>query len=158
MSRSDSYEILSRYRTSPIFVFMLLLSYSIVAQEPSPAGNIPTPQEGDYIARNFHFRSGEALPELRMHYATLGKPARDANGRVTNAVLILHGTGGTGRQFLQPQFAGELFGPGQLLDISRYYIILPDNLGHGKSSKPSDGMHAHFPQYEYEDMVAAQHE
>jgi homoserine O-acetyltransferase len=89
---------------------------------------------------------------------TLGTPAKDAAGRVTNAVLILHGTGGSGRQFLQPQFAGVLFGPHQLLDASRYFIILPDNVGHGKSSKPSDGMHAHFPSYDYDDMVAAQHE
>jgi homoserine O-acetyltransferase len=98
------------------------------------------------------------LPELRLHYMTLGQPARDAAGRVNNAVLLLHGTGGSGRQFLQPQFAGVLFGPGQLLDTSRYFIVLPDNLGHGKSSKPSDSMRAHFPSYEYDDMVAAQHE
>ncbi len=113
--------------------------------------------EGDYVARDFKFKSGEQLPELRLHYRTLGKLARDAQGRPTNAVLILHGTGGSGQQFLRPQFAGELFGPGQLLDTNRYFIILPDGIGHGKSSKPSDGMHAHFPQYDYEDMVAAQH-
>src|SRR5215475_6493221 len=119
---------------------------------------IPAPHEGDYIARDFHFRSGETLPELRLHYLTFGKPVRDANGEVTNAVLLLHGTGGSGRQFLQPQFADVLFGPGQLLDINRYFIILDDGIGHGKSSKPSDGMHAKFPQYDYDDMVAAQHE
>ena len=113
------------------------------------------PEEGDFVVHNFRFRSGETLPELRLHYTTLGKPARDAQGRVTNAVLTLHGTGGSGRQFLQPIFAGELFGPGQLLDASRYFIILPDGIGHGKSSKPSDGMHARFPQYDYDDMVAA---
>jgi len=107
--------------------------------------------------KNFQFRSGESLPELRLHYTTLGKPAKSAEGRVTNAVLILHGTGGTGHQFLQPIFAGELFGPGQLLDATRYYIILPDGIGHGKSSKPSDGLHARFPQYDYDDMVAAHH-
>jgi homoserine O-acetyltransferase/O-succinyltransferase len=117
-----------------------------------------TPQDGDYVLRDFHFKSGETLPELRMHYMTLGKPARDANGRITNAVLILHGTGGSGRQFLAPQFADVLFGPGQLLDTSRYFIILLDNIGHGKSSKPSDGMHAHFPQYDYDDMVLAQYD
>jgi homoserine O-acetyltransferase len=111
--------------------------------------------EGDFVAKNFKFHSGETLPELRLHYTTLGKPVRDAQGRVTNAVLILHGTGGTGSQFLQPIFAGELFGPGQLLDVSRYFIILPDGVGHGKSSKPSDGLHARFPQYDYDDMVAA---
>ena len=110
------------------------------------------------MAHDFHFKTGETLAVLRLHYMTFGKPSRDASGRVTNAVLILHGTGGSGRQFLAPQFAGVLLGPGQLLDVSRYYVILPDNVGHGKSSKPSDGMHAHFPQYEYDDMVAAQHE
>jgi homoserine O-acetyltransferase/O-succinyltransferase len=113
--------------------------------------------EGDYLARDFKFKSGEQLPELRLHYRTLGKLARDAQGRPTNAVLILHGTGGSSQQFLRPQFAGELFGPGRLLDINRYFIILPDGVGHGKSSKPSDGMLAHFPQYDYDDMVAAQH-
>jgi len=123
---------------------------------PSSGHSFPT-QEGDYDIHDFHFRSGETLPDLRMHYTTLGKPVRDANGRTTNAVLILHGTTGTGHQFLVPQFAGMLFGTGQLLDISRYYIILPDGIGHGKSTKPSDGMHAHFPQYDYADMVSAEH-
>ncbi len=116
------------------------------------------PREGDYVAHDFHFKSGETLPELRLHYTTLGAPVRDAKGRTTNAVLIMHGTGGNGSGFLAPIFAGVLFGPGQLLDASRYFIILPDAIGHGKSSKPSDGMHAHFPQYDYDDMVAAQHE
>jgi homoserine O-acetyltransferase/O-succinyltransferase len=116
------------------------------------------PVEADYVAHNFHFKSGENLPEVRLHYRTLGKPERDGAGKVTNAVLILHGTGGSGHQFLAPQFADVLFGPGQLLDANRYFIILPDNIGHGKSSKPSDGMRAHFPQYDYDDMVAAQHE
>ena len=133
----------------------LMLATAVNAQQPAAA---PSPEEHDYIAHNFHFRSGETLPELRLHYLTLGKPAKDASGRVTNAVLILHGTGGSGRQFLQPQFADVLFGPGQLLDATRYFIILPDNIGHGKSSKPSDGLHAHFPSYDYDDMVAAQHQ
>ena len=115
------------------------------------------PQEGDFVVRDFHFNSGEVLPELRLHYTTLGAPARDASGRVTNAVVILHGTGGSGRQFLSPQFAGELFGPGQLLDASRYFIILPDSIGHGRSSKPSDGLRMRFPRYDYHDMVRAQH-
>jgi homoserine O-acetyltransferase len=118
----------------------------------------PAPQEGDFVARNVHFQSGETLPEVRMHYRTLGKPVRDANGHTTNAVLILHGTGGDGTTFLRPIFAGVLFGPGQLLDATKYFLILPDNFGHGKSSKPSDGLHAHFPQYDYADMVALQHE
>jgi len=93
-----------------------------------------------------------------MHYVTFGSPVKDAHGHTTNAVLILHGTSGSSRQFLRPIFAGVLFGPGQLLDANKYYLILPDNIGHGKSSKPSDGMHAHFPQYDYADMVALQHE
>ena len=118
----------------------------------------PGTTEGDFVIKDFKFRSGETLPELRLHYTTLGKPVCNADGRVTNAVLILHGTGGSGNQFLQPIFAGELFGPGQLLDASRYYIILSDGIGHGKSSKPSDGLHAHFPQYDYDDMVAAHHQ
>jgi homoserine O-acetyltransferase/O-succinyltransferase len=111
--------------------------------------------EGDATLRGFRFGSGERL-DVRIHYATLGTPRRDAKGRIDNAVMILHGTGGSGRQFLQPQFAGELFGPGQPLDIGRYYVILPDNLGHGQSSKPSDGMRMRFPTYDYDDMVEAQ--
>jgi homoserine O-acetyltransferase len=138
------------------FVITLLFCSSTVwAQQTSP---LPTPKEGDYVSRDFHFKSGETLPELRLHYATFGTPARGADGRVTNAVLLLHGTTGSGTQFLAPQFAGALFGPGQLLDVTRYYVILPDNIGHGKSSKPSDSMHMKFPQYDYDDMVAAQHE
>ena len=114
----------------------------------------PVTTEADFIVHNFQFRSGESLADVRLHYTTLGKPARDAQGRTTNAVLILHGTGGSGHQFLAPYFAGELFGAGQLLDASRYFLILVDGVGHGKSSKPSDGLHAHFPQYDYDDMVA----
>jgi homoserine O-acetyltransferase len=117
---------------------------------------LPT-REGDFTVRDFHFRSGETLPELRLHYTTLGAPVRDARGRVTNAVLILHGTGGDGHQFLRPQFSGVLFVPGGLLDARKYFIILPDGIGHGKSSKPSDGLHARFPHYDYDDMVAAQY-
>src|SRR5260370_14965602 len=111
------------------------------------------PVEGDWTARDFPFQSGEKLAELRLHYTTLGAPARDAAGRVRNAVLILHGTGGTGRGFLSANFGGELFGEGQPLDAARYFIILPDGIGHGKSSKPSDGLHARFPHYDYDDMV-----
>jgi homoserine O-acetyltransferase/O-succinyltransferase len=140
-------------RNAPV-IFLFLVAAQARAQQSAAL----SPQEGDYTARDFRFRSGETLAELRLHYRTLGKPARDAQGRTTNAVLILHGTGGTGRTFLQQQFAGVLFGPGQLLDTSRYFVILPDGIGHGGSSKPSDGMHARFPQYDYDDMVAAQHE
>jgi homoserine O-acetyltransferase/O-succinyltransferase len=135
--------------------FILFCAAAATAQQPKQP---LTPKEGDYIAHDFHFKSGENLPELRLHYSSFGTPLHDAKGRVTNAVMILHGTTGSGAQFLSPQFAGVLFGPGQLLDVERYYIVLPDDIGHGKSSKPSDGMHAHFPQYDYDDMVAAQHE
>jgi homoserine O-acetyltransferase len=113
-------------------------------------------KEGEVVLRDFRFASGETLPELRIHYATLGTPRRDASGRIANAVMVLHGTGGSGRQFLQPQFAGELFGPGQPLDLRLHYVILPDNIGHGKSSKPSDGLRMAFPKYDYDDMVEAQ--
>ena len=139
------------------FVICFLLSAFLQAQ-PNSSLQIPPPSEGDFILHNFHFKSGESVPELRMHYYTFGKPQKDALGKTTNAVLILHGTGGSGRQFLRPMFSEVLFRPGQLLDISRYLIILPDNIGHGKSSKPSDGLHARFPQYDYDDMVLAQHE
>jgi homoserine O-acetyltransferase len=114
-------------------------------------------QQGNYVAHDFHFRSGESLGDLKLHYRTLGAPHKDAQGHVDNAVLIMHGTGGTGTQFLAPYFAGVLFGPGQLLDATKHYIILPDDIGHGGSSKPSDGMHARFPHYDYDDMVAAEH-
>ena len=137
----------------PVAVMLIALCFASVTS----AQTVPQPTEGDFVVNNFHFRSGEVLPQLRLHYATYGKPARDANGRVANAVLILHGTTGSAQQFMRPQFAGVLFGPGQLLDINRYYVILPDNIGHGHSSKPSDGLHAGFPHYDYDDMVQAQY-
>lgn len=114
--------------------------------------------EGDFVVHDFRFHDGESLPDLRLHYTTLGRPARDAHGRVTNAVLIMHGTGGTGQQFLRPVFAGVLFGRDQLLDSSKYFIILPDDIGHGKSSKPSDGMRMKFPKYDYADMVKGEYD
>lgn len=121
------------------------------------AADYPAPTEGDFILKDFKFRSGETLPELRIHYRTLGAPRRDAAGRVTNAVLITHGTTGSGAQFLSPSFAPELFGAGQPLDATQYFIVLPDGIGHGKSSKPSDGLRAKFPRYGYRDMVEAQY-
>jgi homoserine O-acetyltransferase len=124
---------------------------------PPARAQPPAPREGDFLIRDFRFRSGETLPELRLHYLTLGTRARDTEGRDTNAVLILHGTGGSGRQFLAPQFAGVLFGRGGRLDTTRYYLVLPDGIGHGRSSKPSDGLRSRFPRYDYDDMVAAQH-
>ena len=145
------------YHYLVVIAILILIATPGTTQTATPASKF-TPQEGEYVLKDFHFNSGETLPELRMHYLTLGKPVLDANRRVTNAVLLLHGTGGSGRQFLAPQFADVLFGPGQLLDENRYYIIMVDNIGHGKSSKPSDGMRAHFPQYDYDDMVHAQYD
>jgi homoserine O-acetyltransferase len=121
------------------------------------AAEFPEPKAGDFIVRDFQFKSGEKLPEVKLHYYTLGTPQKDSTGKVRNAVLILHGTGGTGRQFLTPNFGGVLFGPGQLLDATKYFIILPDNVGHGESSKPSDGLHMRFPHYEYDDMIELQY-
>lgn len=120
-----------------------LLALSAPSTRPAQAQGNPWARagtQGDALFRNVRFASGERLDSLRLHYTTLGRPERDAAGVVRNAVLILHGTGGSGRGFLTPSYAGELFGPGQLLDSSRHYIILPDNIGHGGSSKPSDGM------------------
>jgi homoserine O-acetyltransferase/O-succinyltransferase len=114
-------------------------------------------REGDFVLHDFRFAAGETLPELRLHYTTLGEPARDAAGVVSNAVLILHGTGGSGRAFLNEPFGGVLFRPGQLLDAGRHFLILPDGIGHGQSAKPSDGMRARFPRYTYADMVQAQY-
>lgn len=125
---------------------------------PASAGAAAWPvSQGDYTIRDFHFRSGETLPELRLHYATLGTPRRDDRGRVVNAVMLLHGTGGSGMNALTPILGGALFKPGGLLDIARWYVILPDAIGHGGSSKPSDGLRARFPHYDYADMVEAQH-
>lgn len=147
-----------RGRISAARLVFLASLLSVAAAQAQQSGQLPTPKEGDHVSHDFHFKSGETLPELRMHYATFGTPVRDSNGRVTNAVLLLHGTSGAGRQFLAPQFADVLLHPGQLLDVSRYYVILVDNIGHGKSSKPSDGLHAKFPHYNYDDMVRSQHE
>lgn len=125
---------------------------------PVPLAKMSWPsREQDVLLKDFRFRDGETLAQLRIHLTTLGAPHRNAAGQIDNAVMVLHGTGGTGKQFLQPQFADELYGPGQPLDIHRYFIILPDNIGHGGSSKPSDGLRMHFPKYDYDDMVEAQH-
>jgi homoserine O-acetyltransferase/O-succinyltransferase len=121
------------------------------------AASYPPPVEGDYLIRDFHFASGESLPELRIHYHAFGSPRTDARGLVRNAVLILHGTTGTGGALIRPEFAGELFGLGQPLDAARYFLVLPDGIGHGKSSKPSDGLHARFPHYGYNDMVQSEY-
>jgi len=113
--------------------------------------------QGDFVTRNFKFVDGESLPELRIHYTTLGTPRKDAQGVVRNAVIIGHGTGGTGRGFLSQTFGGELFGPGKILDTAKFYVVLPDGIGHGGSSKPSNGLHAKFPHYDYDDMVKAEY-
>src|SRR5207248_9733 len=120
------------------------------------AADYPPPTEGDYVIRDFKFTSGELMPELKIHYRTIGKTVKDEKGVVRNAVLITHGTTGSGAQFIRPEFAGELFGAGQPLDAAKFFIVLPDGIGHGKSSKPSDRMHAKFPRYGYVDMVEAQ--
>ncbi|MDQ6656184.1 MAG: alpha/beta fold hydrolase [Verrucomicrobiota bacterium] len=131
-----------------------LLAFSVGV---ATAADYPQPVEGDFVLRDFKFASGETLPELKIHYRTLGQPQKDAAGVVRNAVLITHGTTGSGAQFIRPEFAGELFGPGQLLDATKYFIVLPDGIGHGNSGKPSDGLHAKFPRYGYRDMVEAQY-
>ena len=138
-----------------IRMFVIFLAVLVVGI--ASAAEYPTPTEADFTIRDFKFQSGEALPELRLHYRTLGKPEKDAQGKTTNAVLIIHGTTGSGAQFIRPEFAGELFGKDQPLDATKYFIVLPDGIGHGKSSKPSDGMHAKFPRYGYADMVEAQY-
>ncbi|MCX6551259.1 MAG: alpha/beta fold hydrolase [Acidobacteria bacterium] len=133
----------------------VLLACLVVA--PATAAEYPSPVQGDYVVKDFAFSRGGALPGLKMHYRTLGQPRKDASGTVRNAVLVLHGTTGSSAQFLRPDFAGELFGAGQLLDATKYFIVLVDNIGHGQSSKPSDGLRATFPHYGYRDMVTAQY-
>lgn len=153
-------------------MFSLLLAMLLQTTAPA-AGTMPPPlqpqpspppqrqqwptKEADFLAHDFRFDSGETMPTVRIHYTTLGSPHRGANGEIDNAVLILHGTGGTGKQFLSPYFANDLYNPGQPLDISKYWLILPDNVGHGQSSKPSDGLRMRFPKYDYSDMVRLQH-
>jgi homoserine O-acetyltransferase len=145
---------LRKLNASATLAMLMLISYTSAS-----GASYPAPIEGDHVIRDFQFTSGEVMPELRMHYYTLGTPERDSRGVVRNAVLILHGTGGDGGHFVgnaSELFAAELFGAGQPLDASRYFIVIPDNIGHGKSSKPSDGLHAKFPHYGYRDMIEAQ--
>lgn len=134
-----------------------LAALLLVCAAGAAAATFPEPAEGVVVLENFRFKSGETLPALRLHYWTLGQPLRDAGGVVRNAVLVLHGTGGFGRAFLNETFAGRLFGEGRPLDARRHFVVLPDAIGHGGSSKPSDGLRARFPRYDYDDMVAAQH-
>jgi homoserine O-acetyltransferase len=132
----------------PVFLFALA--------GPALAADYPTPVEADHVIRAFRLAGGETLPELRIHYRNVGQARRNESGAVSNAILILHGTTGQGGNFVRPEFAGELFGPGQPLDASCWFIVLPDGIGHGKSSKPSDGLKARFPNYGYLDMIEAQ--
>jgi homoserine O-acetyltransferase/O-succinyltransferase len=139
--------------TLRIFAFPL----SLLAASLASAADSPAPTESVFTIHDFKFASGETLPELRLHYRTLGTPEKDAQGKVTNAALITHGTTGSSAQFIRSEFAGELFGKDQPLDATKFFVVLPDGIGHGKSSKPSDGMHAKFPRYGYIDMVEAQY-
>lgn len=138
-------------RIATMLLMLLVWSGTVEAQTPAW-----TPVEGDAAIGDLPMARGSALADARIHYRTLGEPRRGVDGRIENAVLLLHGTGGTGAQFLSPQFANELFGPGQPLDVTRYYVVMPDSLGHGASSKPSDGLRAAFPEYGYTEMVEAQ--
>lgn len=156
----------------PPLVFLLAL-LPLLASQAHAQGNTPLASAnpapggetrlykgvpGDYIAQNFRFGTAETLPALKLHYLTLGTPHRDPAGRVDNAVLLLHGTGGNAHSLFNHVFADVLFGPGQPLDLQRYYLIFPDDVGHGESSKPSDGLRMRFPRYDYDDMVRSQHQ
>jgi len=136
-------------------ISILIILVTLFTQITIGQINYAPPVEGDYVVSNFQFKSGESLAKLNLHYTTIGKLTYGADGKVNNAVLIMHGTTGSGSGFLSPLFAGNLFGPGQLLDANKYFIILTDDIGHGKSSKPSNGMHMKFPKYNYDDMVLA---
>src|ERR1700692_3823356 len=138
------------------FVTATLLSLAAAAQSTPQATQWPT-QDGTYTIHNFHFKDGETIPELRLHYITLGTPHRDAAGHIDNAILLLHGTGGNAHSLTASSLSDPLFGPGEPFDITKFFLILPDDIGHGQSSKPSDGLRMHFPQYDYDDMVASQH-
>ena len=139
--------------------FVMMMVVAVVAGPATicAAADYPAPVQGDITIRNFAFSAGATLPEITMHYRTIGQPRRNAQGQIQNAVLVLHGTTGSGAQFIRPEFAGELFGPGQLLDAATHFIVIPDNLGHGQSTRPSSGLRAAFPKYGYRDMVTAQY-
>jgi homoserine O-acetyltransferase len=143
--------------TPNVIRLILLVALSTIAAHSQPTPTKWPTQDGTYVIKNFRFGTGETLPELKLHYLTLGQPHRDATGHTDNGILLLHGTGGDAHSLLNPVFSDVLFGPGQPFDITKFFIILPDDIGHGESSKPSDGLHMHFPQYDYDDMVASQH-
>ena len=153
-------------RLAVLAPILLSCAIALPAQTMSAPASKPAPkaapsawptQDGNYIVKSFHFKSGETLTDIKLHYLTLGHPHRNAAGHVDNAVLLLHGTGGNDRNLIAPQFSNVLFGPGQPLDITKYFLILPDEIGHGDSSKPSDGLRMRFPHYDYDDMVALDH-
>jgi homoserine O-acetyltransferase/O-succinyltransferase len=152
---------LKHLRLSDFVLLLILCALSnicLAQTTDKPAQTaFPGQTEGDFIIKDFHFNSGESLPELRLHFVTLGTPHRNSAGQIDNAILLLHSTADSGSIFFEPSFSGDLFGPGQPFDLTKFYIIIPDGIGHGKSSKPSDGLRARFPHYGYEDMVAAQH-
>jgi homoserine O-acetyltransferase/O-succinyltransferase len=146
------------HRRSHRLIFFTTLIAGLLTVASATAQDSRWPVEsGDYIVKNFRFKSGETLPELKLHFLTMGTPHRGISGHVDNAILLLHGTGGSGSSFLTPHFADELYGSGQPFDITKFFLILPDSIGHGRSSKPSDGLRMRFPRYDYDDMVAAQH-
>ena len=136
-------------------LFTLFILFFVAHHNSNAQMKFPAPTEGDYLIPNFVFKSGEHLNQLKLHYTTIGTPTKDKKGKINNAVLIMHGTTGSGSNFLSEQFGGNLFGKGQLLDATKYFIILTDDIGHGKSSKPSDGLKMKFPKYNYDDMVLA---
>ena len=139
---------MSRHRL--VAGILVSLGCAVLFSALANAADTPPPKEGDWVAKDFRFHTGEVIPELRLHYTTVGDPTGEP-------VLILHGTTGSGTGLLAPRFGGELFQSGQPLDASKYYLILPDSVGHGKSAKPSDGLRTKFPQYNYDDMVEAQY-
>jgi homoserine O-acetyltransferase len=139
-----------------LILLALLATATAAANAQATPSKWPT-QDGAYDIANFHFKDGETIEKLHLHYLTLGHPHKDAAGHTDNAILLLHGTGGNAHSLLNPVFSNVLFGPGQPFDITKYFLILPDDIGHGESSKPSDGLRMKFPQYDYDDMVASQH-
>ena len=155
--RAAMFKVIAQTRVFRDLGFLASAALLLSTTASSFGAEYPAPVEGDFVLRNFRFASGETMPELRIHYRTIGEPRKDEKGTVRNAVLITHGTTGSGAQFIRPEFAGELFGAGQLLDATKFLIVMPDGIGHGKSSKPSDGLHAKFPRYRYRDMVEAQY-
>jgi homoserine O-acetyltransferase len=147
---------MKRHLTAIAICLASLLATGVLGAQQRPA-NFPPPVQGDVVLKDFRFRSGETLPEVKMHYRTVGTLRKDAQGVARNAVLVMHGTGGSGATFVGTTFGGELYGPDQPLDATKFYIVMPDDIGHGQSSKPSDGLHAKFPKYGYLDMVEAEY-